>query len=71
MLHPLGKGFSIALPIRSVDRIFKRYSQALKQKVVSEIESSVFTIDQAQKLYRIGSSSTISSTPQCWARQCV
>ncbi len=71
MSNPFGKGFSIALPIRSADRIFKRYSQAFKQKVVSEIESGVFTIDQAQKLYQIGSSSTIYSMPPCWARQCV
>ena len=41
-------------------RIFKRYSEAFKQKVVSEIESGVLTIHQAQKRYRIGSHGTIA-----------
>lgn len=40
-------------------RIFKRYSEAFKQKVVSEIESGVLTIHQAQKRYCIGSHGTI------------
>lgn len=39
------------------NRLFKRYSQAFKQKVFSEIETGVITIDQTQKLYRIGSNS--------------
>lgn len=47
------------------NRVFKRYSQAFKQKVVGEIESGVFTIHQAQKLYRIGSNSTIRN----WIKQ--
>jgi len=47
------------------NRIFKRYSQAFKQKVVREIESGLLTIDQAQKLYRIGSNSTIRN----WLKQ--
>ena len=53
MSHQLGK------------RIFKRYSQSFKQKVVREIESGILTIDQAQKLYRIGSNSTIRN----WLKQ--
>ena len=47
------------------NRIFKRYSQSFKQKVVGEIESGILTIDQAQKLYRIGSNSTIRN----WLKQ--
>jgi transposase-like protein len=43
----------------------KRYSQAFKQQVVSEIESGIYTISQAQQLYRIGSNSTIRN----WLRQ--
>ena len=43
----------------------KRYSQAFKQQVVSEIESGIYTISQAQHLYRIGSNSTIRN----WLRQ--
>lgn len=46
-------------------RIFKRYSQSFKQQVVSEIESGILTIDQAQQLYRIGSNSTIRT----WLKQ--
>ena len=46
-------------------RIFKRYSQSFKQQVVGEIESGLLTIDQAQKLYRIGSNSTIRN----WLKQ--
>ena len=46
-------------------RIFKRYSQSFKQKVVNEIESGLLTIGQAQKLYRIGSNSTIRN----WVKQ--
>lgn len=46
-------------------RIFKRYSQSFKQKVVNEIESGILTISQAQKLYRIGSNSTIRN----WLKQ--
>lgn len=53
MSHQLGK------------RISKRYSQAFKQKVVNEIESGVLTIDHAQKLYHIGSNSTIRN----WIKQ--
>ena len=41
------------------NRLFKRYSQAFKQKVFSEIETGVITIDQTQKLHRIGSNSTM------------
>ena len=33
-------------------RVFKRYSEAFKQKVVSEIESGALTIHQAQKGYQ-------------------
>ena len=47
------------------NRIFKRYSQSFKQKVVSEIESGLLTIHQAQQLYRIGSNSTIRN----WLKQ--
>ena len=47
------------------NRIFKRYSQSFKRKVVSEIESGILTIDQAQKLYWIGSNSTIRN----WLKQ--
>lgn len=47
------------------NRIFKRYSQSFKQKVVSEIESGILTISQAQQLYRIGSNSTIRN----WLKQ--
>ena len=36
------------------NRISKRYSQAFKQQVVSEIESGIYTISQAQHLYRMG-----------------
>ena len=34
------------------NRVFKRYSEAFKQKVVSEIESGSLTIHQAQKRYQ-------------------
>ena len=47
------------------NRISKRYSEAFKQKVVSEIESGIYTISQAQQLYRIGSNSTIRN----WLRE--
>ena len=47
------------------NRLCKRYSQAFKQQVVSEIESGIYTISQAQHLYRIGSNSTIRN----WLRQ--
>ena len=47
------------------NRITKRYSEAFKQKVVSEIESGLYTISQAQQLYRIGSNSTIRN----WLRE--
>ena len=47
------------------NRISKRYSEAFKQKVVSEIESGIYTISQAQHLYRIGSNSTIRN----WLRE--
>ena len=50
---------------RLANRIFKRYSQSFKQKIVSEIESGVLTIDQVQRLYRIGSNSTITN----WLKQ--
>ena len=46
------------------NRISKRYSEAFKQKV-SEIESGIYTISQAQQLYRIGSNSTIRN----WLRE--
>ena len=46
-------------------RVFKRYSESFKQKVVSEIESGVLTIHQAQKQYRIGSHGTIIN----WIKQ--
>ena len=41
--------------------IVKRYSQAFKQKVVCEIEAGQLSVGQAQKLYRIGGSSTIEN----------
>lgn len=47
------------------NRIFKRYSESFKQKVVSEIESGILTISQAQHLYRIGSNSTVRN----WLKQ--
>lgn len=46
-------------------RVFKRYSESFKQKVVSEIESGALTIHQAQKRYRIGSHGTIVN----WIKQ--
>ena len=49
MSSPLGK------------RVFKRYSQSFKQKVVSEIESGALTIHQAQQRYQIGSHGTITN----------
>jgi transposase-like protein len=48
-----------------VNRTFKRYSEAFKQQVVTEIESGALTITQAQPLYRIGSNSTIRN----WIKQ--
>jgi transposase-like protein len=36
------------------------YSTAFKQKVISEIESGQFSIEQARKIYNIGGGSTIS-----------
>ena len=47
------------------NRVFKRYSESFKQKVVSEIESGILTIHQAQKRYRIGSHGTICN----WIKQ--
>ncbi len=44
----------------SQSRTIKRYSLAFKQKIVSEIESGQLTIGQAQKLYGIMGSSTIT-----------
>ena len=46
-------------------RIVKRYSQAFKQKVVCEIETGQLSVRQAQKLYRIGGSDTITN----WVKQ--
>ena len=46
-------------------RVFKRYSESFKQKVVNEIESGTLTIHQAQKQYRIGSHGTIIN----WLKQ--
>ena len=46
---------------QSGKRIFKRYSESFKQKVVNEIESGALTIHQAQQRYRIGSHGTISN----------
>ena len=46
-------------------RVFKRYSESFKQKVVSEIESGALTIHQAQKRYRVGSHGTIIN----WIKQ--
>ena len=37
-----------------------RYSEVFKQKVVREIESGVFSMEQARLVYDIGGSSTIS-----------
>ena len=39
-----------------------------KQKVVSEIESGIYTISQAQQLYRIGSNSTIRNSQKSSTR---
>ena len=50
---------------QSGKRIFKRYSESFKQKVVNEIESGALTIHQAQQRYRIGSHGTISN----WIKQ--
>jgi len=49
----------------SSKRIYKRYSLAFKQKVVSEIENGRFSISQAQRVYEITGAATI----QCWIRQ--
>ena len=46
-------------------RVFKRYSESFKQKVVHEIESGALTIHQAQKRYQIGSHGTITN----WLKQ--
>ena len=46
-------------------RIVKRYSQAFKLKLVSEIESGRLNINQAAKLYDIKGSSTI----QLWIKK--
>ena len=40
-------------------KIYRRYSQAFKQKVVSEIENGKLTISGAMRLYDIGGSQTI------------
>lgn len=42
-------------------RITKRYSLSFKKKVVSEIESGRLTVTEAQKLYDIGGTTTIST----------
>lgn len=42
-------------------RIFHRYSQAFKQKVVSEIESGKFTISDARTVYDIPGGATIQT----------
>ena len=47
----------MSLPL--VKRVFKRYSESFKQKVVNEIESGALMIHQAQKRYQIGSHGTI------------
>lgn len=36
------------------------YSEAFKQKVVSEIESGKYSMEEARRVYEIGGSSTIS-----------
>ncbi|MFQ5753574.1 MAG: transposase [bacterium] len=41
------------------DKIVHRYSTAFKQKVISEIESGQFTIEQARKIYDIKGTGTI------------
>jgi transposase-like protein len=45
--------------------IFRRYSIAIKQKIVSEIESGKFSISQAQSVYDITGAATI----QTWLKQ--
>jgi transposase len=40
-------------------RIIRRYSQAFRQKVVSEIENGKLTISEAMRLYDIGGAETI------------
>ncbi|NIT53147.1 MAG: transposase [candidate division Zixibacteria bacterium] len=49
----------------SSERIFKRYSFAFKQKVVSEIESGKLSIEGARRRYDIGGKNTIPK----WLRQ--
>ena len=53
------------MPHQSGKRVFKRYSQSFKQKIVNEIESGKLTIHQAQQRYQIGSHSTITN----WLKQ--
>lgn len=40
-------------------RIIRRYSQAFKQKVVSEVENGKLTISEAQNIYDISGTGTI------------
>lgn len=42
-----------------------RYSSALKLKIISEIESGKYSIEQARKIYDIKGGSTI----QCWIKK--
>jgi transposase-like protein len=42
-------------------KIILRYSEAFKQKVVSEIENGILTLPEAQKVYDIHGASTIQS----------
>lgn len=44
-----------------VEKKLRRYSQAFKQKVVSEIENGKLTIPQARRLYDIGGQHTIEN----------
>jgi transposase-like protein len=46
-------------------KITHRYSQAFKQKVVSEVESGKLTINKARRMYNIAGGSTI----QTWLRK--
>lgn len=46
-------------------RVMYRYSLAFKQKVICEIESGKFTVEQARRFYDIGGKSTIEK----WLRK--
>lgn len=45
--------------MKQIQRTIKRYSISFKQKVISEIESGKLTKPEAQRIYGIGSSTSI------------